>query len=70
MLYHKNPKNLDTRKICCNFPRIGTVLFTYSEIGPKDADRMANSVDDDQTASLGAVLGAVHCLLILVCLKI
>ena len=38
----KNPKNLDTGKNCCNYPKIGTIL------GPKDADGMANSVDPDQ----------------------
>ena len=31
-------------------------LFYYRVIGPKDADGMANSVDPDQTAPLGAHL--------------
>ena len=45
----RNPKN------CANHPKIRTVLFSYRVIGTKDADRMANSVDPDQTAPLGAV---------------
>ena len=31
------------------------VSFDYRVIGPKDAEGMANSVDTDQTAPLGAV---------------
>ena len=30
-------------------------MFDYKVMGPKDADWMANSVDTDQTAHLGAV---------------
>ena len=47
LIYHKN---WDTRKNCCNYPKIVTISFYYRLIGPKDADRMANSVDPDQTA--------------------
>ena len=39
--YHKNPKNLDSQKNCCNYPKIGTISFYYRVIGPKDADGMA-----------------------------
>ena len=53
--YRKNKKNSDTGKNCCKYPKIGTVLFDYRVIGPKDADGMANSVDPDHTAPRGAV---------------
>ena len=49
--YRKNPKNLDTPKNCCNYPKTGTVKFNYQVMGPKDVDRMANSVDLDQEQS-------------------
>ena len=35
---------------CCNYPKILTILFYHTVMCPKDADRMANSVDPDQTA--------------------
>ena len=50
---NKTPKNSDTRKKCCKYPKIGTVSFYYRVIGPKDADEIANSVDPGQTAPLG-----------------
>ena len=53
--YCKNPKNLDTRKISCNYPKIGTVSFYCRVMGSKDADGMTNSVDPDQIAPQGAV---------------
>ena len=53
--YCKNPKNSDTQKNCSNYPKIRTESFYYRWIGPKDIDRIANSVDPDQTAPLGAV---------------
>ena len=56
MVYRKNPETSDTRKKCCKYPETGTVLFYYRVMGPKDADRMANSVDPDQTAPRGALL--------------
>ena len=57
LTYCKNPKNSDTRKKCCKYPEIGTVSFYHIRVvmDPKDTDRMANSVDPDQTAPLGAV---------------
>ena len=39
-----------SEKNCCNYPKVGTVSFYYRAKGPKDSDRMANSVDPDQTA--------------------
>ena len=47
-MYRKSPKNSDIRKI-------RTVSFYYGIMGPKDADGLANSVDPDQTAPLGAI---------------
>ena len=41
----KNPKNSGTRKICCNHSKI-CISWLYH----RDADGMANSVDNDQTA--------------------
>ena len=49
----------DTRKLCCNLPKIKT---KRPNLGPnlrvfrqKDANGIANSEDPDQTAPLGAV---------------
>ena len=53
--YRKTSKISDTWKNGCNYPKIGTVWFYYRVMGPKDTDGMANSVDPDQTAPLGAV---------------
>ena len=53
--YRKIPKNSDTRKICCNYPKIWTTWLYSWEMCPKDVDGIANSVDPDQTAPLGAV---------------
>ena len=55
MIYHKNPKTLDTRENCGNVPKIRTTWFYRIVMHPKDTDRMANSVDPDQTAPVGAV---------------
>ena len=60
--YHKIPKDLDTRKQSCNYPKIGTLWFYHREMRPKDADGMANSVDPDQTAPEQSDQG-LHCLL-------
>ena len=48
-------KILTPKKTCCNYPKIGTVLFYCRVMGPKDVGRIANSEDPDQTAHLGAV---------------
>ena len=53
--YCKNPTNSNTRKIA-NYSKTGTVSFYYRVMGPKDADRMTNNIDPDQTASLGSTL--------------
>ena len=53
--YRKFPKYSDTQKNCCNHSKIWTKWLYYSVIRPNDADGMANSVDPDQTAPLGAV---------------
>ena len=37
---------------CC---KSETIWFYYAVMGPKDADGIANRVDPDQTAPLGAV---------------
>ena len=44
-------KFLDTRKLCCNLPKKPN-LRVFRQ---KDANGIANSVDPDQTAPLGAV---------------
>ena len=48
--YRKIPKNLDSRKFLCNHSKIWTRWLYHRVMHPKDADRMANSVDPDQTA--------------------
>ena len=53
--YRKFPKYSDTQKICCNHSKIWTVWLYHRVMSTNDADRMANSVDPDQTAPLGAV---------------
>ena len=51
-IYHKNPKNSDTPKTCCNHRKIWSrgLYHRVQVMCPKDADGMANSVDPDQTA--------------------
>ena len=56
--YHdcrKSPKNSYTRKISCSHPKIWTRWLCCRVICSKDADGFANSVDPDQTATLGAL---------------
>ena len=53
--YRKVPKFLDTRKLCCNLPKIQTKRPNLRLFGQEDANEIANSVDPDQTAPLGAV---------------
>ena len=53
--YRKDPKFSDTQKICCNHSKIWTMSLYRRVLSPNDADGMANSVDPDQTAPLGAV---------------
>ena len=56
--YHKNTKNLDIQKSCCNHPKIQTRWFYCREMRPKDAEGLANN-DPDQTAPLGTPPGVV-----------
>ena len=53
--YRKFPKYWNTPKICCNHSKIWTMWLYHRVMSPNDADGMANSVDPDQTAPLGAV---------------
>ena len=53
--YRKVPKFSDARKLCCNLPKIQTKKPNIKVFCQKDANGIANSVDLDQTASLGAV---------------
>ena len=52
--YRKIPKNSDTRKYTVKILKFDVWIF-YREMRPNNADGMANSVDPDQTAPLGAV---------------
>ena len=52
--YHKVPKFLDTRKLCCNLPKIQEKRPNLRVFYQKDANVIANSEDPDQTAP-GAV---------------
>ena len=63
-VYRKIPKNLDSRKICCNHPKIRTKWLYNWEMCPKDVGGIANSVDPDETASVwsGSTLFAQTCL--------
>ena len=51
----KFPKYAGTQKLCCNHSEIWTMWLYHRVMSPNDADKMANSVDPDQTAPLGAV---------------
>ena len=53
--YRKNSKNWDTWNNYHNCPTIGTVGFYSAVLRSKDADRITNRVDTDQTAPWGAV---------------
>ena len=54
-LYRKFHKYSDTQNICCNHPKSWTRWRFRKVMHPKDAEGIANSVDPDQTAPLGAV---------------
>ena len=43
------------QKNCCNHSKIWTMWLYHRVMSPNDADGIANSVDPDQTAPLGAV---------------
>ena len=53
--YRNDPKFSDTQNICCNHSKVWTMWLYHRLMSPNDADGMANSVDPDQTAPLGAV---------------
>ena len=53
--YRNDPKFSDTQNICCNYYKVWTMWLYHRLMSPNDADWMANSVDPDQTAPLGAV---------------
>ena len=48
--YRKNSKYWDTQTKYRSCPKYKTVYFYNEVIPPKDVERMANSVDPDQTA--------------------
>ena len=52
--YHNFPKYSDTQKICYNHSKIRTMWLYHRVTSPNNADGMANRVDPDQTAPLGA----------------
>ena len=54
--YRKTPKNLDTY---WNYPTIWLKRIFHRVIHPEDADRMANSVDPDQTAPRSSLIHRV-----------
>ena len=54
-LYRKVPKFSDTRKLCCNLPKVQIKRPNLWVFCQKDANGIANSEDLDQTAPLGAV---------------
>ena len=59
------------KKKRCIYPKIWTMWFHHNVMHPKDADRMANSVDTDQTAPSQTAQSDLHlhCLPRPVCLK-
>ena len=46
----KVPKFLDTRKFCCNLPKIQTKRSSLRVFNQKDTNGIVNSEDPDQTA--------------------
>ena len=53
--YRKVSKLRDARNLCCNHPKIPTKKPNLRVFRQKGANGIANSVDPDQTAPLGAV---------------
>ena len=49
-IYRKNSKNWDTLNYCRDCPTNGIVGFYSAILRSKDADRITNRVDTDQTA--------------------
>ena len=54
-IYSNIRKFSDAKKLCCNLPKIQTKRLNLRIFHQKDANRIANSEDLDQTAPLGAV---------------
>ena len=54
-VYRKNSKNWDTLNYYRDCPTNGIVGFYRALLRSKDADRITNRVDTDQTAPRGAV---------------
>ena len=54
-IYRNDPKFLGTQNICCNPSKVWTMWLYHRLMSPNVADGMANSVNPDQTAPLGAV---------------
>ena len=55
LIHLKVPKFLDTRKLCCNSPKIQTKRPNLMVFCQNGANGIANSEYPDQTAPLGAV---------------
>ena len=55
LTYRKFPKYSNTRKIAVIILNSWTICLYHRVMSPNDAERIANSVDPDQTASLGIV---------------
>ena len=55
LIYRKNSKNWDTLDYHPDCPTNGIVGFYSAILRSKDADRITNRVDTDQTAPRGAV---------------
>ena len=53
--YRNDPKFSDTQKMCCNHSKVWIMWLYHRVMSPNNADGMANTVDPDQTAPLGAV---------------
>ena len=54
-IYRNVPKFSDARKLRCKLPKIQEKRSSLWIFCQKDANRIANSGDPDQTAPLGAV---------------
>ena len=57
-MYRKNSKNWDTLNYYRDCPTNGIVGFYCAILHSKDADRITNRVDTDQTAPSGSALFA------------
>ena len=53
--YRKVPKFSNTKNVAETTPKFKQKDFSIEKLCPKGVDRMASSVDPDQTAPLGAV---------------